>query len=117
MSPRTLDLAGIVADADTATEVEVYIGTPEWYALMEWLEFHGIDPRMVPAGSRISRDACGRCIRYVGFVPDAEGHRQLDPDTLDTGDRGDIACLKAPMVEQGEAPPLPYPDVIARQLR
>jgi hypothetical protein len=106
--PRTLGLAGVAADADTMTEIPVYFDTPEWVALMEWLEFHGIDPKSIPAGTRVSRDACGRCIRYVGIVRDVDGRQQQDPDSHE--------WKTAPMVEQGEAPPLPYPHVIARQL-
>jgi hypothetical protein len=106
-----LRLAAIVADADTATETLVYFETPEWKALLGWLEFHGVDPRLIPAKTRVSRDACNRCIRYVGLVLDAEGRKQAaDIDAP-------FAWVTAPMIEQGEAPPLPYPDVIARWLR
>lgn len=111
MSTHAPDLAGIAADADTATEVDVYFNTPEWHALMDWLEFHGIDPKSIPAGTRVSRDACGRCIRYVGILVDDDGKRI--PDDID----GPFAFRTRPMVEQGEAAPLPYPDLIARQLR
>lgn len=111
MSPRALDLAGIAADADTLTEVAVYFDTPEWKALVDWLAWHGVDARSIPAGTRVSRDACGRCIRYVGIVADEAGRRQAaDIDAP-------FAFVTRPMVEQGEAPPLPYPDLIREQLR
>lgn len=106
---RPVDLAGIAADADTMTEVAVYFETPEWKALCEWLEFHGVDPKTIPAGTRVSRDECGRCIRYVGIVVDEAGRQAQDPETHE--------WRTVPMVEQGEAPPLPYPRVIAEQLR
>jgi hypothetical protein len=114
VSPRALPLAGIAADADTMTETPVYHGTPEWVALIEWLEWHGIDAKAIPAGTRVSRDACGRCIRYVGIVVDEDGKpvwAERDADGIPT------RFKTAPMVEQGEAPPLPYPALIARQLR
>jgi hypothetical protein len=111
MSPRSMGLAAIAADADTATEARIDFLTPEWEALKDWCEFHGIDPHRVLAGARISRDACGRCIRYVGLVLDDQGRKQYDANGPDLGH-----VLTAPMVEQGEAPPLPYPDVIAALL-
>jgi len=103
-------LAGIAADADTMTEALVYFETPEWMALLEWLEFHGIDPKTIPAGTRVSRDACGRCIRFVGILLDSDGRR------AHTGPP-DFQFVTMPMIEQGEAPPLPYPDLVAALLQ
>lgn len=114
MSPAMERLAGIAADADTMTECPVDFGTPEWLALLEWLEFHGIDPGTIPAGSRVSRDECNRCIRYIAIVVDEQGRRQQ----AGLDDRPRFGQWKVRgMVEQGEGPPLPYPDVIARWLR
>jgi hypothetical protein len=113
VNPRALAIAGIAADADAMTETEVYFDTPEWTALMDWLEFHGIDPHRIPAGSRVSRDACNRCIRYVAIVVDHAGKPVPVPDPVTR--RWVFETL--PAVEQGEAAPLPYPDLIARQLR
>jgi hypothetical protein len=110
-APTRPALAGIVADADTMTECLVDFHTPEWKALLEWLEFHGIDPKSIPAGTRVSRDGRNRCIRYVGIVVDEHGKQQR----LDEEDGYRFVTM--PMVEQGEAPPLPYPDVVARWLR
>ncbi len=106
-----LALAGIAADADTATEARVYFHTPEWTALLEWLEFHGVNPKLVLAGTRVSRDECNRCIRYVRIVVDEHGCKVIDGE----GDQATVRTVAA--IEQGEAPPLPYPDVIARWLR
>ncbi len=106
-------LAGIAADADTATEARIEFETPEWTALLEWLEFHGIDPKLIPAGTRVSRDACNRCIRYVAIVLDEDGHKRIQVSDLND----DPVLVTVPMVEQGEAPPLPYPDVIAARLQ
>lgn len=114
MSPRRLNLAGIAADADTMTETEVYFETPEWAALVEWLAWHGVDAKSVPAGTRVSRDECGRCIRYVGIVENPDGTRRFHPP--DDRDQFGRYVVEA-RVEQGEAPPLPWPDLIARQLR
>lgn len=109
-------LAGIVADADTMTEARIDFETPEWTALLEWLGFHGIDPRQIPAGSRISRDECNRCIRYVAIARDQEGRRRQVGFDAPPGEPVGV-WVTVPMVEQGEAPPLPYPEVIARCLR
>ncbi|WP_224279111.1 hypothetical protein [Nocardioides lacusdianchii] len=111
MSRPWRGLAAVAADADTATEALIEFNTPEWEALKQWCEFHAIDPHAVLAGTRISRDECGRCIRYVGLVLDDQGRKQYDGDP----ELGRIRT--APMVEQGEAPPLPFPDSIAALLR
>lgn len=110
MSTHRPPLAAIAADADTLTEAAVYFETPEWRALIEWLEFHGIDPRKIPAGTRISRDDCGRCIRYVAILEDDRTGTQRH-----TGPP-DFRWETAPAIEQGEAPPLPYPDLVAAAL-
>lgn len=107
--PRVSNVAAIAADADLMTETPVYFETPEWIALMDWLEWHGIDPRNIPAGTRVSRDACGRCIRYVAILQDQDGKRRHHGPPS-------FALVTAPAVEQGEAPPLPFPDVILRHL-
>ena len=111
MTPRSLGLAAIAADADTMTEARIEFHTPEWHALMDWCRFHHVDPHLVLAGSRISRDECGRCIRYVGIVVDDQGRKQYDCDDPELQ-----RLITAPMVEQGEAPPLPYPDLVAALL-
>lgn len=111
MSPRSLGLAAIAADSDAMTEARIYFHTPAWEALMEWCRFHSIDPHLVLAGTRISRDACNRRIHYVGIVVDEHGRRQFDCDDPDLQ-----SVITAPMTEQGEAPPLPYPPVIAELL-
>ncbi len=111
MSRRYQGLAAIAADSDTMTEARIEFHTPEWEALMEWCRFHNIDPCLVLAGSRISRDECNRRIQYVGIVVDEQGRKQYDCDDLALA-----TILTAPMVEQGEAPPLPYPPIIAALL-
>lgn len=101
-------LAAIVTDEGQPGAARVYANTPEWHALMDWCRFHHVDPHQVLAGATLVRDEPGRRIRYVGLVLDNQGRKQLD------------ACgsvRSAPMVEQGEAPPLPYPDVITALLR
>lgn len=111
MSPRALGLASIVVDEETSTAARVEFCTPEWDALLEWLEFHHVDPHKVLAGTEVVRDAARCRIRYVGLVLDAQGRKQYDGDPEFAGVRS------APMVEQGEAPPLPYPAVIVRLLQ
>lgn len=109
-------VAGIAADADTMTEAVIYFETPEWVALLEWLEFHGIDPMLVPARSRVVRDERNRCIWYVGIVLDERGRRRQKG--LDAGPGESMGGLVTQaMVEQGEASPLPYPDVIQALLK
>lgn len=108
-------VAGIAADADAMTEAVVHFETRAWSALLEWLEFHGIDPKQIPAGTRVSRDACGRCIRYVRIVSrvlDERGHLE-DPGGYHPGG----LWVTVPAVEQGEAAPLPYPPEVTELLR
>lgn len=111
MSPRALGLAAVVVDQDAGAAARVEFCTPEWDALLEWLRFHHVDPHRVLAGAQVIRDGAGCCIRYVGIVVDEHGHKQFDCDDPEL-----MRVLTAPMVEQGEAPPLPYPDVIAALL-
>jgi len=100
-------LAGVVVDSDTMTRAPIYFDTPEWKALIEWLEFHGVDPYLVPAGSLVDRDGSQRCIRYTSLVVD----EQLGVTVVD------LDLRTRPMVEQGEAAPLPYPDIVQALLR
>lgn len=93
--------ACVLIDGDL--EIEVTHGTDAWRASMEWARFHGLEPNWIPAGSEIVRDAANCCIRYEEFVFD--------------GERGDYSTVRIEhnepltrlVVEQGEAPPLPFP--------
>jgi hypothetical protein len=91
--------ACVLVDGDA--EYEVYYGTPEWHASLEWARFHGLDPDRIPGGSIVERDAAGRRIIFSEFVVDQDGEFVL------TEDGADIASVAR--VEQGEAPPLPFP--------
>lgn len=103
--PLALDwLIGIAVDHDAGTELAVMAGTPEWEALCDWCRFHGLDPRRIPAGSRVIRVASKCLIAYTEFVGEPAAEAPYRRDFVDR-------------TEQGEAPPLPFPDVIARQLR
>ena len=103
IEPDLYPLAAVVADTSTGQETDVLMHTPEWDALLDWLRWHSLDPDLMPAGCRIVRDPDGRCIRYRAFV----------------GERTVVAPQRptAPAVEQGEAAPLPFPELIARRLR
>lgn len=114
MSPRQSHLAAVVTDADTMTECLVDSGTPEWAALIAWLEWHGIDPHQILAGTRVTRDAAARCIHYRRVVTAVDGKWLPFPDP---DHPGELQVVDVPAVEQGEAPPLPFPDVVARWLR
>lgn len=82
----------------------------EWTALLDWCRFHGLDPERMPAGQVIERDVAGRRIVYDEYV--------LTRDQVQAAFRaGDPEPLRRHrVVEQGEAPPLPFPDVILRHL-
>ncbi len=107
-------LAGIAVEAHTGAEAVIYTHTPEWDAVLEWCEFHGIDPMLVPAGTRVVRDEVRRCIRYVRIVQDDQGRKRQRG--FDGTDHPASDWITAPAIEQGEAPPLPYPGVIQRAL-
>lgn len=86
---------------DGPAEYEIHYGTPEWHASMEWARFHGLDPNRIPAESVVERDEAGCRILFTEFVMDG-------PDVADIA----IVDGEAQMVgriEQGEAPPLPFP--------
>lgn len=75
---------------------------PAYDAAMEWLRFHGIDSGIVPRGTEIVRDAKRCRIYYVGIVLDEDGKPVVDGCEARTESR----------IEQGEAPPLPFPKEI-----
>lgn len=86
--------------------------TTEWQALLDWCRFHGLDPERMPATQTIERDVAGCRILYDAYVMTADEvqlraryWRQI---------QGEPERRRA--VEQGEAPPLPFPDVILRHL-
>lgn len=92
-----MDVACVLEDGERW--VEVPRGTEAWRASMEWARFHGLDPNVIPAASVIVRDAPRRQIRFEEYVRDEEGRIVL---------RNDEPVLIG-RVEQGEAPPLPFP--------
>lgn len=100
-------LAAVVVDIDTPAGAEVHHNTPEWNALLDWCRFHHLDPTRIPSGSRIVRCASGRLIAYTEF--------EFDDDQIRRGPDGVPVIVDR--TERGEAPPLPFPDVIARRLR
>lgn len=133
-------IAGIIVEADDQTEVVVDFETPEWAAVLDWLGWHGIDPYTIPAGTRVTRDGANRRICYFAVgrpvqpCPECAAGKHYNCDTttwdVERDERADCPCARAdhvpidvadwtavPMIEQGEAPPLPFPDVIARWLR
>lgn len=73
-------------------------------ALCDWLRFHGIDPRDVPAAGVIRRDVDARCVRYARIVRDQHGRVRPGP-------HGSYLLEEA--VAQGETPPLPWPPEVA----
>ena len=92
-------IACIMVDGDR--EFEIHSGTDAWRASMEWARFHGLDPMRIPTESFIERDA-ERCrILYTEFVKDGPGVADI---LLVDGEPVTVEC-----VEQGEAPPMPFP--------
>jgi hypothetical protein len=90
-------IAITLVDGDRS--VDIITGTDAWRASLEWARFHGLDPNRIPAGSVLERDASARQIRYVEFA------RASDGDLLIV----DSYPVEIEQVEQGEAPPLPFP--------
>lgn len=113
MSPRSLRTAGIFIDEETSTAARIMFDTPEWEASLEWLKFHDVDPKLIPAGTEVVRDAVMRCIHYTRIVLDDQGRKRFHPP----GDPRFAELVTTPAIEQGEAPPLPYPDVITALLQ
>ena len=106
---RTSSLAGILVDEWTTDDgrtrhfaERVYFDTPQWEATLEWCRFHGIDPYMIPAGTEIVRNAQAHTIRYTACVRGTDRRWQRDNDG---------SVVRRAMVVQGEAGPLPFPEV------
>ncbi len=97
------DLVAMVYDVDTGLAGWVDRETQQWRELLDWCEFHQIDPKRIPVGTRIERYAGSCKIVYTRICTDTEGRREFDNDGRW------IAQL---VIEQGEAPPLPFPESI-----
>jgi hypothetical protein len=85
-------------------------GTEEWAQICEWLQFHRIDPQMVPINSAIIVDYERHSIGYLkvkfdkhGRIPDSE--KYLDDD-------GYVCVREHAATEQGEAGPVPLPKIL-----
>lgn len=92
-------IACILREGDR--EVEVERGGDAWRVSCEWARFHGIDPNEVPAGTVVERDPVGRRILYESFVKTGPN---LGDILIENGEPVIVA-----RIEQGEAPPLPFP--------
>jgi hypothetical protein len=92
-------IACVMVDGDREYTVPFY--SDAWLPSLEWAKFHGLDPRQIPNGSRIVRDAPNRRILYTEFV-------KTGPEVADIL-IVDSEPVTVARVEQGEAPPLPFP--------
>lgn len=101
-------VAGVLYDTDTRTGYIVHTSTPAWEALLEWLRFHDLDPMHLVRGSTVVRDAQARRITAEAFVLNPLTGRPVTAN-------GDAATYRR--VEQGEAPPLPIPQVVLDECR
>jgi hypothetical protein len=93
-----------------------YVVTDEWFvwlsgemppkirdAICKWCEFHGLDPRKIVRAAGVMR-APEKCrILYTEFICDEDG-------TIQVGANGELRQVM--LIEQGEAPPLPFPQII-----
>lgn len=110
---RTILQPGVMC-TETALYVvnwSVLAATPLREALQEWLRFHGIDPEDVvahhPGGEAILvRNVEERCVEYLVFLRDRDGHRFVYPNP--DGTSSDLAAMAARRA-QGETPPMPWP--------
>lgn len=81
---------------------------PVRLAICEWALFHGLDPKRIPQVSPIVRDV-DRCqVRCRYIVLSDDGVRSFDKDTLEYATVDHVA--------QGEAPPLPWPDLVQKYI-
>jgi hypothetical protein len=99
MSAHTF--VGTVIDA--AQSYPIYRGTPEYEALIRWLQFHELDPDKIPSETTIERDAKRGRILYTTFAVDDKGR-------IEWNAAGDDV-VHVPAVQQGEGV-LPLPRVI-----
>jgi hypothetical protein len=75
--------------------------TKAWQALLEWCQFHGIDPIRVPMCSSIVRNVEHCRVEYDEI--------QLGEDGKPVPVPGCDRYVVRRVVAQGEAPPLPWP--------
>lgn len=95
-----MSLAAVLVDGEREYQIH-RDDRPAWQASMDWARFHGLDPNRIPAGSYIERDAAGCRILFTEFV-------KTGPETADIL-IVDNEPVTVDRVEQGEAPPLPFP--------
>ena len=85
-------------------------GQDEFQAICEWVEFHGIDPRLVPLCSILTRNVAECCVEYDEI--EVEKWTDSGYPVPKIGDH------KVPVIKrvrsQGEAPPLPFPEILFR---
>lgn len=87
--------------------VEVHLAGPERIAIIEWVEAHGIDHKVIPLESAIVADAAQCRISYTAFVLNEEG-RPI-PDMRGGVFRG---SKRERRVHQGETPPMQWPEIL-----
>lgn len=91
----------LAVDADTGERYEVDGSNPAAHeAFLAWCRFHGLDPNTMPAGQHVVRFASKFQIHYTAWVRDELGGLVAGPSR---------APLEIQRIEQGEAPPLPFP--------
>lgn len=91
-------IAAVLVDAELDTRTLVHFDTPLWLSAIEWCAWHHLDSRRIPAGSMIVRSVADRRIttRYL----------QMEGDKPVIRDKEFVTAIH---IEQGEAPPLPFP--------
>lgn len=82
-----------------------FINSEEYWALMEWLEFHGLDQTLIPANEYIYRNERDHHITTTYYCRDDQGNYVLS-ETKPVEVKTEIHT------EQGEAGPLPWPDLL-----
>ena len=78
-------------------------------AICGWLERHSIDPSHAAVPGWIERDIDRRIVLYEDYERDAEGKVILQPGAKDV--------RRVTRTMQLEAPPLPWPRIVALHIR
>lgn len=106
MSPRLPIDGPCVEVTDTTVTVTSYrfpeVHHAAWKSLVEWCEFHGIDPYRIPMLQTLTRNVERRRVEFTEYVLDEKGVRlALAAGTPEPELRR--------RTSQGETPPMPWP--------
>jgi hypothetical protein len=85
-----------------------FTNSEEYWELMQWLYFHGLDPTSIPMDEYIYRNEILHTITTIYYERDENGRLVVEPVESEQGAKAKTFIFQ----EQGEAGPLPWPAIL-----